>query len=723
MADFFIRRPVFSIVCALIILLVGAIAIPSLPVDQFPDISPVQVQVSANYPGANAEVVESAVTTILERQINGVEGLRYLSSTSSNDGSSTITATFQSTRNKDIAAVDVQNRISSVTSQLPDTVQQTGVRVTKQANNILMGIGLYTDNQEYNTIFLSNYADLYLADALKRVPGVGNVQIFGERRYSMRLWLDPDRLAARGLVVQDVVNALKEQNIQVGAGRIGQSPSPKDQLYQIDLQALGRLKDPSEFDDLIVKTGTDGTLIKLRDVGRAELGAENYTSFLRFRGKEAVGLGIFQTPGSNAIQVAEGVKEEIEKLSRSFPPGMKYQVAFDTTLYVEESLAEVQKTLLEAILLVVLVIFVFLQNWRTTLIPAIVIPLSLIGTFAFVKAFNFSINSLTLFGLTLATGLVVDDAIVVVENVSRLIHDRGMNPFRAAVESMRELLGAVIATSLVLMAVFIPVAFFPGTTGALYKQFALTIVFSIGLSTFLALTLTPSLCALLLRSEHQPPHWSAWFFNRFNRGFDRVRQTYRGWLTQLVRFKMLVIGLFVVLIGATVLLYLNVPQAFLPEEDQGYFITIVQGPEGVSLNYTDQVMARVEKILLDPKEFPEVTGTFAVGGFGFSGSTANSGVIFTTLKPWKERKEQAASAQAIIGRLFSKVGTITEARVLPVNPPSIRGLGSFGGFQFQLQDQRGSGNIQDLLKTAQQLIGRANIPGSGLQRVFNVSSG
>ncbi|MGC8714807.1 MAG: efflux RND transporter permease subunit, partial [Leptodesmis sp.] len=672
MADFFIRRPVFSIVCALIILLVGAIAIPSLPVDQFPDISPVQVQVSANYPGANAEVVESAVTTILERQINGVEGLRYLSSTSSNDGSSTITATFQSTRNKDIAAVDVQNRISSVTSQLPDTVQQTGVRVTKQANNILMGIGLYTDNQEYNTIFLSNYADLYLADALKRVPGVGNVQIFGERRYSMRLWLDPDRLAARGLVVQDVVNALKEQNIQVGAGRIGQSPSPKDQLYQIDLQALGRLKDPSEFDDLIVKTGTDGTLIKLRDVGRAELGAENYTSFLRFRGKEAVGLGIFQTPGSNAIQVAEGVKEEIEKLSRSFPPGMKYQVAFDTTLYVEESLAEVQKTLLEAILLVVLVIFVFLQNWRTTLIPAIVIPLSLIGTFAFVKAFNFSINSLTLFGLTLATGLVVDDAIVVVENVSRLIHDRGMNPFRAAVESMRELLGAVIATSLVLMAVFIPVAFFPGTTGALYKQFALTIVFSIGLSTFLALTLTPSLCALLLRSEHQPPRWSGWFFNRFNRGFDRVRQTYQGWLTQLVRFKMLVIGLFVVLIGATVLLYLNVPQAFLPEEDQGYFITIVQGPEGVSLNYTDQVMARVEKILLDPKEFPEVTGTFAVGGFGFSGSTANSGIIFTTLKPWKERKEQAASAQAIIGRLFSKVETITEARVLPVNPPSIR---------------------------------------------------
>lgn len=715
--DFFIRRPVFSIVCSLIILLVGAIAIPSLPVDQFPDISPIQVSVTSNYPGASAEVVESAVTTILERQINGVEGLRYLSSSSSNDGTSTITATFESDRDKDIAAVDVQNRISSVTSQLPETVQQTGVRVSKQSNNILLAIGLYGDKNQYSDVFLSNYADLYIADALKRVEGVGEVRIFGERRYSMRLWLNPEQLASRNLVVQDVVSALREQNIQVGAGRIGQSPTPKEQLYQIDLRALGRLQEPSEFENITIRE-ENGTLIKLRDVGRAELGAENYTTFLRFRGNPAVGLGIFPTPGSNAIEVAEGVKQEIEKLSTSFPPGLTYQIAFDTTLYIEESLAEVQKTLLEAIGLVVIVIFIFLQDWRTTLIPAITIPLSLVGTFAFVKAFNFSINSLTLFGLTLATGMVVDDAIIVVENISRYIQEKGMQPMQAALESMRELTSAVIATSLVLMAVFIPVAFFPGTTGALYQQFALTITFSIAISTFLALTLTPSLCALLLRQGQHPPRWIAWFFNLFNRAQDWVRRGYQRALNFLVRFKSVVIGLFILSLGATVWLYLQVPQAFLPEEDQGYFITIVQAPEGVSLNYTDQVMSKVEKILLDEKEFPEVVGTFAVGGFGFSGSTANTGIIFAPLKPWKDRRNPDQSAQALVGKLFGKVSTITEARILAVNPPSIRGLGSFGGFQFQLQDRRGNAEIQALLQSAQQLIGQANTPGSGLRQVF-----
>ncbi|MGI0489383.1 efflux RND transporter permease subunit [Pantanalinema rosaneae CENA516] len=715
--DFFIRRPVFSIVCALIILLVGAIAIPSLPVDQFPDISPIQVSVTSNYPGASAEVVESAVTTILERQINGVEGLRYLSSSSSNDGTSTITATFEADRNKDIAAVDVQNRISSVTSQLPETVQQTGVQVTKQSNNILLGIGLYGDKDQYSDVFLSNYADLYLADALKRVEGVSDVRIFGERRYSMRLWLNPEQLASRNLVVQDVVTALREQNIQVGAGRIGQSPTPKEQLYQIDLRALGRLQEPTEFENITIRE-ENGTLIKLRDVGRAELGAENYNTFLRYKGKPAVGLGIFPTPGSNAIDVATGVRQEIAKLSQSFPPGLTYEIAFDTTLYIKESLSEVQKTLLTAVGLVVVVIFIFLQDWRTTLIPVITIPLSLVGTFAFVKAFNFSINSLTLFGLTLATGMVVDDAIIVVENISRYIQDKGMRPMQAASEAMRELASAVIATSLVLMAVFIPVAFFPGTTGALYQQFALTIAFSIAISTFLALTLTPSLCALLLRQGQHAPAWIAWFFNLFNRGLDWVRLAYQRSLRVLVRFKAVVIGLFILSLGATVWLYLQVPQAFLPDEDQGYFITIVQAPEGVSLNYTDRVMQKVEDILLNEQEFPEVSGTFAVGGFGFSGSTANTGVIFTPLKPWAERSSPEQSAQALVGRVFGKVSSITEARVLAVNPPSIQGVGSFGGFQFQLQDRRGSAEIQTLLQSAMQLIGQANAPGTGLQQVF-----
>jgi HAE1 family hydrophobic/amphiphilic exporter-1 len=714
-ADFFIKRPVFSTVCALIILLVGAISIPTLPIAQYPNISPTQVQVTSNYIGASAEVVENTVTTILERQINGVEGMRYMTSSSSNDGTSTITVTFDATRDKDIAAVDVQNRVSVAQPQLPDAVKQTGVTVSKQSNDILLAIGLYTENNEYDNVFLSNYADLYIADALKRVKGVGEVRIFGERKYAMRLWLDPNRLASRNLTADDVVSALNEQNIQVGVGRIGQQPAPDGQMYQLDLRASSRLTEASEFEDVVLKTDENGGLIKLKDVGRAELGAENYSSFLRFRAKQAVGIGIFQLPGSNALDVAKGVKEEIKLLAKSFPPGMKYQVAFDTTLYVEQSLAEVIKTLYEAILLVVLVIFVFLQDWRTTLIPAITIPVSLLGTFAFIKAFGFSINSLSLFGLTLATGLVVDDAIIVVENIDRLIQDKGMNPRQAASESMRELFGAVVATSLVLMAVFVPVAFFPGTTGKLYQQFALTIAFSVGISTFIALTLSPSLCALLLRQGQKPGGWLGWIFDRINGVINWTRRRYEGSLNRLTRLKAIVLGLFIVALGLTGWLYLSVPTAFLPEEDQGYFITIIQGPEGVSLNYTSDVMSKVEKEIL---QIPEVVGTFAIGGFGFSGSTANSGAIFTTLKPWEERVGKGQSAKEIINGLRGKLFAIPEARILPVNPPPIRGLSSFGGFQFQLQDRRGNSGLDVMLQAMGQLLGRANQT-PGLQAVFS----
>ncbi len=712
--DFFIKRPVFATVCAIIILLVGAISIPTLPVAQFPNISPTQVNVTANYVGASAEVVENTVTTLIERQINGVEGMRYMTSSSSNDGTSTITVTFDSSRNKDIAAVDVQNRVSLAEPQLPDAVKQTGVIVNKQSTDILLAIGLYTENKEYENVFLSNYADLYLTDALRRVKGVGEVRIFGERRYAMRLWLDPNRLAARNLAAEDVVNALNEQNIQVGAGRIGQQPSPDGQMYQIDLRAISRLKDASEFEDIVLKTAEDGTLVKLKDVGRAELGAENYNSFLRFRAKEAVGIGIFQLPGSNALDVARAVKAEIAQLAKTFPPGMKYQVAFDTTLYVEQSLREVVKTLFEAIVLVIIVIFVFLQEWRATLIPAVTVPVTLIGTFAFIKVFGFSINSLTLFGLTLATGLVVDDAIIVVENISRLIEDEGMNPRQATSESMRELTGAVIAISLVLAAVFIPVAFFPGTTGALYQQFALTIAFSIVLSTFTALTLTPALSALLLRHGSRPTGPIGWIFDRFNGAIDWTRRGYQRSLTFLTRIKSIVIGLFILSLVATGWLYLTVPQAFLPEEDQGYFITLIQGPEGVSLNYTSDVISKVEKEIL---QIPEVVGTFALGGFSFGGSTANRGVIFTSLKPWEERTEHEQSAEAIINKLRGKLLAIPEARVFPVNPPPIRGLSSFGGFTFQLQDRRGNSGLGTMLQTMGQLLGRANQT-PGLQAVF-----
>ncbi|MBC1238566.1 efflux RND transporter permease subunit [Nostoc sp. 2RC] len=713
--DFFIKRPIFASVCAIIILLIGLISIPTLPIARFPEISPTQISVTSNYSGASAEVVESGVTNILERQINGVEGLRYITSSSSNDGTSTITVTFDSSRDKDIAAVDVQNRVSVAQPQLPESVQRTGVRVSKESNNILLAIGLFAENNEYDNTFLSNYADLYLADALKRVKGVSNAQVFGERRYAMRLWLDPNRLASRRLTTQDVADALSEQNIQVGAGRIGQEPAPEGQRYQIDVRAASRLTDTREFDEIVLKTEDDGTLVKLKDVGKAELGAENYNTFLRFLGKDAIGLGIYQVPGSNALDVARGVKAEMARLAPSFPPGMKYQVAFDTTMFVEESMTEVIKTLIEAVLLVVIVIFVFLQDWRTTLIPAVTIPLSLVGTFAFVKVFNFSINSLTLFGLTLASGMVVDDAIVVVEQISRFIQDKGMNPRRAASESMAELFGAVIATSLVLMAVFVPVAFFPGTTGALYRQFALTIAFSIAISTFLALTLTPSLCGVLLRQGQTPPRWIGWLFDLINRFLEWVRSGYERSLTYLTRIKSIVIGLFIVSLGMTAWLYTTVPTAFLPDEDEGYFITIIQGPQGVSLQYTSDVMAQVEKEIL---QIPEIVGTFAVGGFGFSGSTANSGIIFTTLKPWDERSRPDQSVQAIIGRLQGKLLSIPEARVFPVNPPPIQGLGNFGGFVFQLQDRRGNSGLESLVQSMGQLLGRANQT-PGLRAVFS----
>jgi HAE1 family hydrophobic/amphiphilic exporter-1 len=715
-ADFFIKRPVFSTVCALIILLVGAISIPTLPIARFPDISPTQINVAANYTGANAEVVENAVTNILEREINGVEGMKYMTSSSSNDGSSGITVTFDASRDKDIAAVDVQNRVSVAESRLPDAVQQTGVRVTKQSTSILLGIGLYTENGEYDNNFLSNYADLYLLDAIKRLEGVGEVRIFGERKYAMRLWLDPNRLASRGLTGEDVTDALREQNIQVGAGGIGQPPIDKEQMYQLSLQAVSRLTDASQFEEIVLKTDSDGTLVKLKDVGRAELGAENYNSFLRFRGFDAVGLGIYQLPGSNALNVARAVKQEMAQLEKTFPPGLKYRVAFDTTNYVEASLREVVITLLMAIGLVVLVIFIFLQDWRTTLIPSITIPLALIGTFAFIKVFGFSINSLTLFGLTLATGMVVDDAIVVVENITTFIQSKGLKPKAAASEAMRELFGAVIATSLVLMAVFVPVAFFPGTTGALYQQFALTIAFSIAISTFLALTLTPSLSGLLLRQGQQPPRWLGWFFDRFNGFLERVRSGYQRSLNYLTHFKSVVIGLFILSLGLTVLLFWRVPTAFLPDEDQGYFITIVQAPEGVSLNYTSEVMSKAEEILL--KE-PAVVGTFAVGGFSFSGNSPNKGLIFTTLKPWDERTQPDQSVQAIIGKLFGAFSSISEAQLIPINPPAIQGLGSSGGFTFQLQDRRGSETLDPLVQAMGQIMMQANQPDTGLERVFS----
>lgn len=711
-ANYFIKRPIFTAVCSIIIIFVGAIVLPTLPVAQFPDISPVQVVVTSNYTGADAETVETGVTSLLEREINGVEGMRYISSTSGSDGTSQITVTFDAAQDPDIATVNVQNRVARVEPLLPDLVTQTGVVVNQQNSNFLMAIAIYSENDEYDALFMSNYADIYMVEALKRLDGVGDIQIFGERRYAMRLWLDPQRLASRGLTVQDVTNAIREQNIQVGAGQIGQQPAPADQDYQLNLRAVSRLTSVEEFENLVLKVGTGGDLVRMRDVGRVELGAENYGSFLTYDGREATGLGITQRPGTNALQAAAAVRDELARLSESFPPGLRYSIAFDTTTFVSRSLQDVVKTLIEALLLVILVLFIFLQDWRTTLVPALAIPVALLGTFIFTRLFGFSINTLTLFGLTLATGVVVDDAIVVVEAIASKVQDRGMNPFRAAIEAMEELSGAVIATSLVLMAIFIPVAFFPGTTGAIYQQFALTIAFAIAISTFNALTLSPTLSALLLRQRPPQQGLMGRLFGRFNQFQDAMRQRFQSFLGVLVRWKYAVLAAFVASLALTVFMYRTVPSAFLPEEDQGYFITLVQAPEGVSLTYTKDVLDRADGIV---RQNPDVQSNFAVTGFSFAGTAPNQGIMFTLLKPWEERSN---SVQSIIQGIQGQFFAITQARIFALVPPSIQGLGNFGGFQMELQDRRGNLPLSAFVGNMYQFLGAAN-QNPNLQAVFS----
>ena len=628
--DTFITRPVLASVCSLVIILAGALAIPTMPVAQYPAVAPPQVQVLAVYTGANAETVETAVTTPLEQAINGVEGMLYMSSSSTNSGFSQISVTFDVTRDPDLAAVDVQNRVNQALGRLPGEVRQTGVSVQKVATNFVLGAGVFSESGAYDSLFLSNYVDVYLKDALKRVPGVAEVIIFGERKYSMRLWLDPVRLAARQITAGDVVNALREQNVNVAAGSIGEAPAREGQTYQISVRAAGRLRDAREFDNIIVKSARSGALVRVRDVGMAELGAETYASTLRFNGFDAVGFGVIALPNANALDVEQGVVEELERLEATFPPGMQYRIAFNTTSVVDQSIVEVIKTLAEAVALVVLVMFIFLQSWRATLIPTLTLPVSLIGAFAFVKLLDFSINTLTLFAIVLSTGIVVDDAIVVIENIERHIQ-KGKTALRAASDAMREVFGAVIATALVLIAVFVPVAFFPGTTGRLYQQFALTIAFAVAISAFNALTLTPALSALLLKSGG---HGKGRFFGAIERVIQGGTDVYVRVVRGIMRARWAMVAVFVGLLGLTYVVYLRVPQSFLPEEDSGFFITVVQAPAGASLDYTSKVATEAERLLLST---PEVDAVFSVMGFSFSGSAPNQGLIFVSLKPFEER--------------------------------------------------------------------------------------
>ncbi len=732
--DFFIHRPVFATVCALLIILGGAVCIPTLPVALYPKLTPPQVMVMTNYIGANADTVEKAVTIPLEEAINGVEGMRYITSSSANNGTSMITATFQTGYNVDIAAVDVQNRVASVQGRLPAAVNQTGITINKVAYNFVFAAGFFTRDGRYSNEFISNYLDVYVKDAIKRVPGVGDVMIFGERKYAMRVWLDPLRLATRKLTATDVVNALQEQNVEIPAGQLGQPPANSTQAFQVPVRVVGRLSDPVQFDNIIIKN-TPGGLVQLKDVGHAVIGAEDYSSMLKYSGQVAQGIGVQQLSTANSLDVDAQAKAVLKELSKSFPPGLEYAIAFDSTTVVGDSIREVLVTLGEAIVIVIVVIFLFLLDWRATIIPAVTIPVSLIGTFMFTKIFGFSINSLTLFGVTLATGLVVDDAIVVIENVQRHLHMEHSDPHEATSRAMGEVTSAVIATSLVLIAVFIPVSFFPGTTGILYRQFSLTIAFSIAISAFNALTLSPALSAMFLRGEEERPRQLDFLhirpLSRLFAAFIHVADATITWMGRtyarsihfVLRIRYVILLLFFVGLAATVMMYQRVPTGFIPQEDQGNFYVIVQAPPGSSLEYTASLADRATAVIAQD---PDILGAFSMMGFSFGGGSSNAGMMFVAAKPADQRRGPGHSAADILARISPKLQMLMFAPngglVAMVQPPAVQGVGSYGGFQFELLDQ-GRNTISDLDRVAHQIVGasRARKDLTGLLTTFSAN--
>jgi HAE1 family hydrophobic/amphiphilic exporter-1 len=732
--DFFIRRPVFATVCALLIILAGAVCIPSLPIEMYPKLAPPQVSVNAVYIGADSETVEKAVTIPLEEAINGVEGMRYITSSSTNSGVASITVTFKTGYDLSIAAVDVQNRVASVQGRLPSAVNQAGISVSKQNENFVFGAGFFTLDNRYSDEFVSNYLDIYVKDAIKRIPGVGDAMIFGERKYSLRVWLDPAKLAARNLTATDVVNALAEQNVEIPAGQVGQPPADAKQSYQLPVRVVGRLSSPDEFDKIIVKNSANG-LVLLKDVGHAEIGSEDYSSVLRYSGHRANGIGVQQLSTANSLEVDRKAKEVLAALSKHFPPGLQYAIAFDSTTVVGDSIREVLITLGLSVIIVITVIFLFLLDWRATIIPAVTIPVSLIGTFAFVKLFGFSINSLTLFGITLATGLVVDDAIVVIENVQRHIHMEHSDPHVATSNAMKEVTSAVIATSLVLIAVFVPVSFFPGTTGILYRQFSLTIAVSIAISAFNALTLSPALSALFLRGEEERPHQLdflhigvvsrafAAFIHAADASIEWLSSSYAKTIHVALRLRYVLLLIFFVGLGATAWVYQSVPTGFVPQEDQGFLFCIVMAPPGASLEYTSAVAEQAEAILYSNSD---INGAFSVMGFSFSGAASNQGMIFISLKPSSERKGKEHTAGAIVADLTPKLSSLMMsphgAIVALFEPPAVNGVGAYGGFQFVLED-KGQDTLSDLDRVAHQMVGasRGSKELSRLQTTFSAN--
>jgi hydrophobe/amphiphile efflux-1 (HAE1) family protein len=714
-ARFFINRPVFAIVISVVIVIAGALAIPNLPVAQYPTIAPPTVTVTTQYPGANAQTVASTVATPIEEQVNGVRDMMYMSSQSTNDGNMRLTVTFQLGTDLDFAQVEVQNRVAAALPVLPEEVQRNGVTVRRASPDITLIATIFSPDNRYDTLFMSNYATLQIRDQLARVQGVGDIIVFGARDFSMRLWLDPNALATRGLTASDVVAAVREQNVQVAAGVVGGPPLPDGTTpFQLTVNAQGRLTTPEQFGAIVVKTGADGRITYVRDIARVELGAADYSTGNTINGRPAVGIGIFQLPGTNSIATANAIYARMKELSENFPPGLAYSLPYDTTLFVRDSIKDVIVTLFEGIALVVLVVLVFLQNWRASLIPLLAIPVSLVGTFAVMWLAGFSLNNLSLFGLVLAIGIVVDDAIVVVENVQRWIDD-GLSPHDASFRAMDEVTPAVIAIAVGLSAVFIPVAFISGITGQFYRQFALTISFSTLLSAFNSLTLSPALSALILRPHNQKPDWLqrginllvGWFFRLFNRGLGATTSGYVAALRRVVRVTALVLLVYVGLLYLTYLGFRAVPTGFIPQQDQGYLLVNLQMPDASAIDRTRRVISDMSAIA---GKDPGVQDTVTIPGYSLlTGSNSSaSASMFIILRPFDERRrKEDLTGTAIARRLTAAFGQEQEGISLVIPPPPVRGIGTAGGFRIMVQDRSGTGDPQDLQNAVETLMAAA----------------
>lgn len=723
-SKFFITRPIFAGVLSLLILLLGAISLFQLPISEYPEVAPPTVIVTATYPGANPKTIAETVASPLEQSINGIEDMLYMSSQATANGVMTLTITFKLGTDVDQAQVQVQNRVSQVLPKLPEEVRRFGVTTVKSSPDLTLVVHLYSPNDRYDEIYLRNYATLNVKDELSRLAGVGQVNIFGGGDYAMRIWIDPDKAAARGLSSSDVVNAIREQNIQVAAGVIGARPAKGDVPFELTVSTKGRLVTEEEFENIIVKTGPHGEKLRLRDVARAELGSGEYELRALLNNKRAVGMGVFQLPGSNALALSEEVRKTMKELKVKFPEGLDYAIAYDPTVFVDKSIDAVIHTLLEAILLVVIVVIVFLQTWRASIIPLVAVPVSLIGTFAVMHLLGFSINNLSLFGLVLAIGIVVDDAIVVVENVERNIAN-GLRPIEATKQAMTEVTGPIIATALVLCAVFIPTAFISGLSGQFYKQFAVTIAISTVISAFNSLTLSPALSALLLRDHHAKKDYFSrfidfvlgWFFRPFNKFFVWSSNTYVGLVRRIIRFAAIALIIYAGLVWATWKGFEKTPVGFVPSQDKAYLIGFAQLQEGASLDRTEAVMRQMSDIVLNQDGVKDAIAFPGLSIHGF-GVASNSGIVFVGLKDFGDRTKPELSGQAIANALNAKFAQIQDAFVLVLPPPPVNGIGQTGGFKLMVQD-RGDAGYEALDKATQSLIGAAY----GTQKLQQVYSG